>query len=106
MLRLSDPEFIRRFALHILPKGFVRIRHYGILSSYHKKINLPALQAILGPVQLKEKGPLQHRVCPECKKGKLITMVTFTARGPPGQWLEKLKIQTNRNKKKNSSQKA
>ncbi len=106
LLGLSDPEFIRRFALHVLPKGFVRIRHYGILSSYHKKISLPALQAILGSVQLKEKEPLQHRVCPDCKKGKLITIATFTARGPPEHWLEKLKRQTNRDQKKNSSPKA
>ena len=33
ILTLSNQEFIRRFALHILPKGFTRIRHYGILSS-------------------------------------------------------------------------
>ncbi len=30
---LGHREFIRRFAMHILPRGFVRIRHYGILSS-------------------------------------------------------------------------
>ena len=35
-MTLEGPEFIRRFALHILPKGFVRIRHYGILSSTSK----------------------------------------------------------------------
>ena len=35
---LNDAEFIRRFALHILSKGFVRIRHYGILSSTLKKV--------------------------------------------------------------------
>ncbi len=32
-MTLEATEFIRRFAMHILPKGFVRIRHYGILSS-------------------------------------------------------------------------
>lgn len=96
LMKLADAEFIRRFALHVLPKGFVRIRHYGILSSYHKRISLPILQTILGAVELKEKAPLQHRVCPECKKGKLITMVTFTARGPPSNWLEKLKTQKNK----------
>ena len=35
-ITLDALEFIRRFALHILPKGFVRIRHYGILSSTSK----------------------------------------------------------------------
>ena len=58
LLRLSDAEFIRGFALYILPKGFVRIRHYGILSSYHKKITLPQLSQSLGQVQLKERKPL------------------------------------------------
>ncbi len=40
---LDATEFIRRFALHILPKGFVRIRHYGILSSSRKQKTLPAI---------------------------------------------------------------
>jgi hypothetical protein len=35
-MTLDASEFIRRFAMHILPKGFVRIRHYGILSSTSK----------------------------------------------------------------------
>jgi hypothetical protein len=95
LLRLSDAEFIRRFALHVLPKGFVRIRHYGILSSYHKKITLTELRQSLGRVQLKQRKPLQHRQCRVCKKGKLVTLTTFTARGPPGYWIEKLKKQTN-----------
>jgi len=90
---LPDAEFIRRFALHVLPRGFVRIRHYGILSSYHKRNSLPILQQILGIVQLKEKAPLRHRVCPTCKKGNLITLTTFTARGPPVQWLKEIKTQ-------------
>jgi len=96
LLRLSDTEFIRRFALHILPKGFVRIRHYGILSSYHKKITLTQLQTSLGRVQLRERQPLQHQLCPVCKKGNLITLATFTARGPPGYWMEKLRKQSNK----------
>jgi hypothetical protein len=93
ILRLSDAEFIRRFALHILPKGFVRIRHYGILSSYHKKATIPKLQQVLGKVALPERKPLQHQVCPVCKKGKLISLYVFKARGPPKYWLDKLKNQ-------------
>ncbi|MGK7369436.1 MAG: IS91 family transposase [Candidatus Halalkalibacterium sp. M3_1C_030] len=96
LMRLPDSEFIRRFALHILPKGFVRIRHYGILSSYHKRISLPGLQRILGSVCLKQKAPLQHLICPDCKKGNLVTLATFTARGPPIHWLTKLKKQKNK----------
>jgi hypothetical protein len=93
ILRLSDAEFIRRFALHILPKSFVRIRHYGILSSYHKKATIPKLQQVLGKVALPERKPLQHQVCPVCKKGKLISLYVFKVRGPPKYWLDKLKNQ-------------
>jgi len=81
---LSDHEFIRRFSLHILPKGFTRIRHYGILSSTLKKKIIPLLQEQLGEVNLPERPPLQHRTCPICKTGELVTLITFkAARGPP-----------------------
>ena len=46
-MRLTQKEFIRRFSLHILPKRFVRIRHYGILSSFWKREKLKELQATL-----------------------------------------------------------
>ena len=87
---LPDAEFIRRFALHILPKGFVRIRHYGMLSSYHKRQNLAELKKTLDPVRLKEKPPLLHNICPKCRQGHLITITTFTARGPPKYWIDQL----------------
>jgi hypothetical protein len=93
ILHLSDAEFIRRFSLHILPKGFVRIRHYGILSSYHKRLTITKLKQTLGRVKLPEKKPLMHQVCPLCKKGKLVTLYVFTARGPPEYWIERLKKQ-------------
>jgi hypothetical protein len=93
ILQLPDAEFIRRFGLHILPKAFVRIRHYGILSSYHKRTSLPELQEILGKVNLPERPPLQHRVCPICKEGQLETIVLFGIRGPPEGWENELQKQ-------------
>src|SRR5690554_980403 len=42
-ITLKTSDFIKRFSLHILPKGFTRIRHFGILSSSWKKIKLPQL---------------------------------------------------------------
>lgn len=42
-MSLPVQEFIRRFALHILPKRFVRIRHYGILSNKRKITDLPMI---------------------------------------------------------------
>ena len=86
MVTLSEEEFIRRFALHVLPKGFVRIRHYGFLSSSLKKKVLPALQEELGVVTLKERSSLVHRSCPACKIGQLETILTFSSRGPPKDW--------------------
>ena len=48
LMTLRTAEFVRRFCLHILPKGYTRIRHYGILSSGWKKEKLPNLQVQLG----------------------------------------------------------
>ncbi|MCK0126319.1 transposase [Gelidibacter sp. F2691] len=93
-LSLSGAEFIRRFALHILPKGFTRIRHYGILSSSWKKEKLPKLQVELATVKLeviKTIQPLLHRRCPVCKKGRLHTILLFNDRGPPDNWRVLLK---------------
>jgi len=96
-LGLSDAEFIRRFSLHILPKGFVRIRHYGILSSSKKKMVLPLLMAEIGRCTPKERpSPILHRRCPRCGQGTLMTVFMFDGRGPPEHWIDKLK-QQNRN---------
>jgi hypothetical protein len=94
MVKLSTQEFIRRFALHILPKGFTRIRHYGILSSSWKKEKLPRLQAALATkilTALLPKDPILHRQCPSCKNGRLNTVLLFDARGPPQNWQQLLK---------------
>ncbi len=83
---LGTNEFIRRFSLHILPKGFTRIRHYGILSSTWKKSKLPQLQEMLGGKQVivKTKEAKTHlNRCPYCKIGTLVTVMHFDNRGPP-----------------------
>jgi hypothetical protein len=67
-----------------LPKGFVRIRHYGFLSSTAKGKRLPALRShmrVSAPVEAAVQS--LHRRCPCCKKGKLITLENFDGRGPP-----------------------
>jgi hypothetical protein len=89
---LSTKDFIKRFQNHILPKGFTRIRHYGFLSSSWKKEKLPQLQLQLANKDLEvidayvlvEKS--LHRRCPSCKKGILITLLTFDGRGPPKEY--------------------
>ena len=86
---LSHEEFIRRFAMHILPKRFVKIRHYGFLSSTWKRIKLKNLQQNLG-IQPKEKLPAKafQPKCTCCKVGNLVTIATFDLRGPPTWFLE------------------
>ncbi|MFX0542972.1 IS91 family transposase [Roseovarius sp. S4756] len=47
VMRLATPEFIRRFLIHVLPDGFHRIRHYGLLASSTRKANLTKIRALL-----------------------------------------------------------
>ena len=91
LMRLSDKEFIRRFAMHVLPKGFVRIRHYGILSSSRKKALVPLLQQFLGSPVPNGRPPLEHRRCPYCQIGIMATVAVFDGRGPPKAWSDRLK---------------
>jgi hypothetical protein len=94
-ITLKTSDFIKRFALHVLPKGFTRIRHFGILSSSWKKVKLPELQQLLNEKKTSEiikESPMHHRRCPTCKKGTLITVLLFDGRGPPKNWKETLNI--------------
>jgi hypothetical protein len=48
VMRLTTDEFIRRFLIHVLPEGFHRIRHYGLLASSARKTNIAKIRAMLG----------------------------------------------------------
>jgi hypothetical protein len=48
VMRLTIPEFIRRFLLHVLPQGFVRIRHYGLMASVNIATRLEQCRRLLG----------------------------------------------------------
>lgn len=48
VMRLATGEFIRRFLMHVLPDGFHRIRHYGLLASAARKANIAKIRALLG----------------------------------------------------------
>lgn len=86
-LTLKNEEFTRRFSLHILPKRFVRIRHYGILSSSWKRGKLQQLQEDLNVVRSIAEPKTQHKKCYCCKKGNLVTLHVFGQRGPPKTYL-------------------
>jgi hypothetical protein len=89
-LTLNTMEFVRRFSMHILPKAFVRIRHYGILSSTSKgtaiktiRNQLPSKPTIQKQFVAKIYNPLQ---CPCCKKETMVQLLNFNLRGPPTIW--------------------
>jgi Putative transposase len=81
-LTLSALAFIRRFSLHILPPGLVRIRHYGILGNNRRKRALEAARVIF-KCRRRALVLQPHRVtdkpmcCPFCAKAG-IRLVTFT----------------------------
>ena len=76
-MTLSGVEFVRRYVSHILPKGFMRVRHYGFLSNCcrHKKLSLIQKQTC-SVKQHKEETPSEscsyHWPCPKCKQGELL----------------------------------
>jgi hypothetical protein len=99
VMHLPADEFIRRFLLHVLPKGFMRIRHYGLLGNRGKRHKLSAARCALeAPVpppsaQAAESvaafwqrvsGIDIHR-CPRCRTGHmlLVRMLAPLAHGPP-----------------------
>lgn len=91
-MTLDGMEFIRRFSLHILPKRFVRIRHYGILSSTGKKAAIPEIKKQLPekPLMKKEPKKMQRfnpKLCPCCKTETMVTIERFTRMTILSAWL-------------------
>ena len=89
IMRLATPEFIRRFLIHVLPDGFHRIRHYGLLASSVRKTSITKIRYLLGvqraeqtaePELLHEIAPLTLREpCPCC--GGLMRIIELFRRG-------------------------
>jgi hypothetical protein len=97
LMTLSRDEFLRRFLLHLLPKGFVRIRHFGFLANRRRATLLPLCFQLLGAVQpsqieaktspAREPSPSPLWLCPKCG-GKIVVTERLTAaqiqlRSPP-----------------------
>jgi len=77
LLTLTADEFLRRFLLHVLPRGFVRIRHFGFLASRRRGALVPLCKSLLGPgapgppqsllaQSDKQRDPLPLWNCPLC----------------------------------------
>ena len=85
VMTLAAEEFIRRFLLHVLPKGFMKIRYFGFLAHRNKKQTIPLLRKLINPkAKLPEKiketveqmmlrlTGIDVTTCPECRKGRMI----------------------------------
>jgi hypothetical protein len=97
VMTLDAGEFIRRFLLHVLPKGFHRIRHYGLLASAGRKTNILRARALLAAPEPEADcadpdkagtAPTDTRPRCPCCGGRMIVIETFArgphARAPPG----------------------
>jgi hypothetical protein len=92
-MTLEASEFLRRFCLHILPAGFRKIRHYGILASRNKpRLKLQQRSMGVKPSPklnrkevIKEVLKFDAEQCPCCKTGKMIRLMQFDANAPPNE---------------------
>lgn len=91
VMTLESGEFIRRFLLHVLPTGFHRIRHYGLLAGSTRKDNIALARKLLAIAPPPKEGvgeepPDPRPPCP-CCGGHMIVIETFTRwqqpRAPP-----------------------
>jgi hypothetical protein len=91
-MTLATDEFIRRFLIHVLPKGFHRIRHYGLLASTNRAANIAHARELLA-VPSRPKQPdtpeatideprVLSQPCP-CCGGRMIIIETFECGGEP-----------------------
>jgi hypothetical protein len=77
VMALEPDEFIRRFLMHVLPNGLMRIRHYGILANRCRRTSLKIIRKILKTcvVEKKEESTSESSITyprPKCRKGQLI----------------------------------
>ena len=87
-MTLDVVEFIRRFLLHVLPRGFKKIRHFGFLSPRYKAVNIKLIRKLTGDEFKEPAHPenesveeMMHRLtgidikaCPKCGKGRLTRL--------------------------------
>jgi len=94
-MSLEATRFIRRFLLHVLPSGFMRIRHYGLLANRHRRKKLALCRKILNqsepeprPKETAEAIMLRLtgrdiRACPHCRNGHLVVTAILEPRPRP-----------------------
>ena len=94
VMTLAPHEFIRRFLLHVLPRGFHRIRHYGLLASSARKVSVARARELLGvapsPEPMDLGDPLDH--LPPCPRrgGRMSSSRPSSDGGNPARHLTQL----------------
>jgi ribosomal protein L37AE/L43A len=94
VMKLDSVEFVRRFLMHVLPSGFVRVRHYGLLANRHRREKLARCRELIGKAETPQadtaptdadpvKPPVHEttvtptRVCPRCGSGRVVVVAEF-----------------------------
>ena len=94
-MTLTTDEFIRRFLIHVLPKGFHRIRHYGLLAKSNRAANIARARELLAVPSPNEPKPSEatatdeHRTLPSpcpCCGGRMIIIESFARGCAPKHW--------------------
>ena len=100
VMSLGAPEFLKRFLLHVLPSGLMRIRHYGFLANAVRRREIPRCRVLLGlPGEKIRPLPPEHQEtwqelllrltgrdvtrCPSCQKGRMETAFEIPPSRPP-----------------------
>jgi Putative transposase/Transposase zinc-binding domain len=97
-MTLDAVEFVRRFLTHVLPVGFVRVRHYGLLANRYRREKLARCRELLGmtvtppaepapagpdPVAFGHEAPVTPtRICPRCGAGRMVLVAEFPPMAP------------------------
>ena len=97
-MQLSGEEFLRRFVQHVLPRGFVKMRHYGLLANRPREDRLQACRKLLLPINALNGiaepeasateepvkiDPATKRCCPNCGSERLLFIELPRVIGPP-----------------------
>lgn len=86
---LDGVEFIRRFLMHVLPTGFMRVRHYGFLANCHRKAKCALIQRLHGVIPTPDNSESSEEItsvaqavqslchCPKCRCGYMRVIATL-----------------------------
>jgi len=98
LMTLEAGEFIRRYLMHVLPLGFVRIRHFGWLANTHREQKLALCRKLLGvePPEKQQEASAENAdtssagltgesltICPACRQGHMVVIeIIYAMRAP------------------------